>query len=1856
MDSSYSSLLERTRHPQPSLQRFAVISIFEKLRSVPPTLGCDSGPERDVISQCLRSTSPAVVDQSVRELCRLVKDSKFDLSRGLLELQSALEGCDSRFVDVFVKGIGFLVRHGFQKNSSSFRFYSSETHPFVKVLSCRREVQPELAQQVLLFMAQNKQLGIVKVCNFLRPFLNFSIIRLPFSGSLSTFMNDLISSMASMCCSFPLEAMPVLKFLAGSLKYFPGKNSDEFSNISYSVECILGVYVVVLTHLVGMRSLVHEAQLCGVELVETVVSLSPDCHKCYGGVQPIVEVIKRVVHAQKELGLSYIPELSTVTLSLFTTLLQSELEHEQLSILKLLHFLLKWKNENGIGHVAAINLREELLFIFPVINLVSSPSKSIKQEASDILSMLESPLVNLLVASKKKMHMPGKFPSISRPETIIFRLLQYLWTQDKPWLPSFYFLNFAFNDGSNAKNMLSVPKTWMSVLREHALSIVERRKSSLPISRSQETFLAEMPVLLSAIASILVMHGTMGSSAVDFLAVVGIMDPKLGVPLLLAILFYNNIFSGKYKDINFHNMLIKLMGILPSLASHSAMIPLIIQTILPMLQKDAKPVLYATATRLLCKTWDINDRVFGTLQGVLHPQGFTKFMSERSICVSMAASVRDVCRKNPDRGVDLILSVSACIESQDPVVQALGFQSLSHLCEADAIDFYTAWAVICQHVLNSSKDPHVAYSTCLLLRWGAMDANAYPEASRTVLQILWGVGTSGHHGQESVWAKARVAAFDALTHYEVLEIQKSIPDFKKKNMELFTSETDPEVLRAMEAFEVKIMTYEHTTRRRFVKEKRVAGSKIEKLLEVFPRAIFASGNVDGARKLPGAALFCLSLAPKEVIKGYQNVQGLQEVHAKYENALVEISMSLHLSRNILIALLSLQSWKPFMQRWLRACAIFLDGKAPSTVADKTSKAANGILKIIRRLAEESIPRSAENIALAIGALCEVLPPSAHAVKSTASKFLHEWLFQFEHEHRQWSAAISLGLVSSCLHVTDHRQKFHNIKALIEVASCSKSTLVKGACGVGLGFFCQDLLMKVEVSDDSELEKESYKMQEVDYLGKIVRALCQMICQFSPLSDLLESLSTNFPLASDDTDSYIAYESLDKNYDDMEEDIWGVAGLVLGLVSTVGALYRAGAYEVVRKIKAFIISQIPYSNPLPDNCFSSGSLDVMLSVGSCLALPYLVAFCQRVELMHDNELNHLMSIFRELISELVSVKKSGIFHQSLLMASSVGAGNTLACILNEGVHPLEAELVKDLLALFQKAYTNPHPPLIHFGGMLGVVNALGAGAGTYVHNYPKTTLHTTYNQRESLLIIGPLLSSPVLEPQLTSLIQAMFLVTQNTDDHQLQEYAAWAFSFLRYSLWSREFQNVESHSTSDAADQKLAAKKYPEDGVVMELSLWLMHLNYPGTGTFSLIYTVAAVLRSLSQAPRLPALEWGAIIRRCMKYEGQTAEGELTPKRGILREECLHFSLAHAIQFNQLLSFLDELSDLSRFRTLELNLQSWIFSHLADLIKIFSGSRLDKLFDDVAKFLSSLLLENICHVEQKSLLRVSCWKGLSFCMDETSPDTQEYVSKMENCLEVLFSSLPLLQSAALLGMEQMHSVEWCEAIRCLAKARQGWLYEFLQVSEGNLLDGDGDLSEIVKKIQARARLVQIGSFSLSELGKLKAYILNTGTDVVWNVLVEVVNALQHVEGSIKRQWLVDAVEISCVTNYPSTALRFLGLLCGSWSKYMPLLIVDQHTVLGDLPVTLSSLLSDSSWGGVAESVALSLWASTERIYDWAMRIRRGDDSPGPQPVDSSENHMADFLLLVMHQACVSLKDYLPPEKQLRLANLVLPSIL
>lgn len=93
-------------------------------------------------------------------------------------------------------------------------------------------------------------------------------------------------------------------------------------------------------------------------------------------------------------------------------------------------------------------------------------------------------------------------------------------------------------------------------------------------------------------------------------------------------------------------------------------------------------------------------------------------------------------------------------------------------------------------------------------------------------------------------------------------------------------------------------------------------------------------------------------------------------------------------------------------------------------------------------------------------------------------------------------------------------------------------------------------------------------------------------------------------------------------------------------------------------------------------------------------------------------------------------------------------------------------------------------------------------------------------------MGPLLSSSVFEPYLTSLVQEMFLVAQSSDNHQLQQFASWALALLRHHLWtSKELLGVGTDGNVAETNSKPVSQSFADDSVVLILGLWLMDFKY-----------------------------------------------------------------------------------------------------------------------------------------------------------------------------------------------------------------------------------------------------------------------------------------------------------------------------------------------------------------------------------------------------------------------------------------------
>uniref|UniRef100_A0A0A9D9V4 DUF3730 domain-containing protein n=1 Tax=Arundo donax TaxID=35708 RepID=A0A0A9D9V4_ARUDO len=749
--------------------------------------------------------------------------------------------------------------------------------------------------------------------------------------------------------------------------------------------------------------------------------------------------------------------------------------------------------------------------------------------------------------------------------------------------------------------------------------------------------------------------------------------------------------------------------------------------------------------------------------------------------------------------------------------------------------------------------------------------------------------------------------------------------------------------------------------------------------------------------------------------------------------------SMYISRNIEVALLALHSWKSFVSNWMQAAVAFLDIKE-SLKLSKASKTANDIFKILCNHVPVSTPQVAVNIALAIGALCLIVPPTAHLVISSASDFLLKWLFQYEHEHQQWSAALSLGLVFNCFHPTDRKSKFQVINGLLEVISKTESCLVKGACGQALGYASHGLLTRAHNAGDPEVE-DTTQFNERASVEDILHILVTSLVQLCP--------SSYYSLKKLSICGIGSMGGMEENNGKFDDDPWAVAGLVLGLGHSVVALYRLGAFEAVTEVKNILISWIP---DVDSSSALFGDINsASLCMGSCLALPSVMAFCQRMEL-NDN-LDALFNRYTYLASEVLNLKKSGTIFQNLLMAICIGAGSFLSCILDDGVHAMEFSGVKNLLDALKHIYTHPFPPLVHLGGMLGVVNAFGAGAGDLLTGMYSKHMTSHIKHEESSLVRGPVLTSPIGETLSTSMIQEMLVLAKDAEDKHIRHYAAWAISFLR-SKWLSKNQILYDDNG------------FSEQSLVWNLSLWLSDLKFEKPGATVPVNTIGTVLKCLSKAPRLPNTDWGVVVRRCMKVEAQIppeSTNQQDPK--LLREACLYFSLAHASHISPLLQFLDDLIDVLRFQRLDINVQSILLQSLSHLLKLFSDSRLEKLFEDLTGYLYSSTSSYLNYSsEQRSMIRMTFWEGICKCLVEVVSEESGGFSFIKKCIECL---LPLL-TLCIDGQPEFMD-EWSAAIKCLTNAQKSWLSDMLQIRNTALIT-EGEYVDVAKKDYRQSKVV------------------------------------------------------------------------------------------------------------------------------------------------------------------------------------------
>ncbi|KAL2649838.1 hypothetical protein R1flu_017966 [Riccia fluitans] len=1915
----YSAFYEKLQLPHALVQRYAVSSIFQRLKSGPAHSDLTSPIGQEAFTRCLTSVQPAVVDQTVKEICNLCREGKLPVERGLQELQSALDSVGPESVGGVVNGIGYLCRLFIQnvQEGTAFTGKSGDIlgvgyHPLVKTFQMRQEVHQHILQQVNAIFTQAYPKRPNITLQFLQPFITFILMQSLASSSNVLFARDLHGQLSFMTFASHSHGRILLKMLISCIQFYP---TDTFQDC----EVVLGASKELVSALEKIAEQTEVSQIkhveeLGLQLLSMIVG---SCHELLSrgySFYHFLLLIRRVMTCLRRLStdISHTSYMNMVSLAHMLVLVDSEQEQ-----LLLLDLGLRWLEDFQAKGKALVG-PASLFWLFPSVHVMSYPSVAVKSAAVKLLHTLER--------NARSSGSLWSQPAFVRADlfseelswgdqllaVVVFRLVQAIWTEQRitaKWIYSL--IGISTLESGREEN-------WFTCLSAYLRSTIHRNtdvnSASQPLQQSKGLLAS-----LCIVVTVCLMHpnAKIALAASECLALIGKVEAIWGVSLLPAVLFCLR-FRGKFAELDIPNVQLGLLKAVPSLGCHSTTLPLVIQALQPMLNPKSNVCAQSTAVRVLCKTWELTDRAFPYLQKMLRPEDIRHGFEQAELLHSRAACIRDISEKDPDRGVDIVLSVQACIESSDPIVLSLGLQSLAVLCKEDVIDFYTAWMVISKFFRKIPSNPTVLQSLCMLLRYGALDAAAYPEMALDVLQILWNAASFEENlKKEDPYFNARSSALRGILSYEVEDLETICPDKRSRLVEFLLSETSTDVLPVCEELVGKVVLHEHRERHRGQREAKAATSKLEKLLKALPGALNSAVTSPALGKLvnfiseyPGSALLCLSLpAPEKTLsqtkREYQ--KALKAWQATHERIFLETAEHLQLNRNLIVAILAVHSWCSFISRWLPSLSLVYEAENPtSTSEENTEKAAKYLMKMFRTSCEEGVPRVAESATLALAALCKVLPVSSHGIAQEISMFLEARLLQDGHEHMQWSATLALGVVATCLHATDWKRKSEVVHILLKHAGASDRGIIRGACGLALGLISQGLLRGDGGSHSLAGLAGVSRQRELEMLVHIVLNLVQLISEAcpparSPLGSFLSLLRSEV----------IAKERLSSNFTPEKgpklegDDFWAVVGLVWGLGSSVTGLEQLCCPSLVSALTGLMISWV--SGFYEDEQKEFGSVKSLdqksisessLAAGACLALATCVSVSSRLEILPE-DVNSILQKVHCLVQFVTDPEKSAVsesWPSPLFAALNIGAGNVVATFLQDGSHSLQLESIKSLLSCMQLCVRDARlGTWSQLGAAVGIANVLGAGAAMVNLDIPSHRVQGSHLSNkfpvgggQQQTVNRPLLHEAIFEDSALNIITNLLEISKEDPDSRLKSHAGWALALI-YNSYNRgvEIEERQSRTSNDVSSslsgpspsQSLyymrGLQDFSEDSALRLMCSKLIDHDSTAASSSLLPQTIVSLFRCLEKAPRLPAMDWGGLVRRffrcglaSLKTKNETIESNAPRETGIfntgkeIRQQCLLFSISHAKQVPALSSFLDELCELSRLGTLEFPLRNLLMTKLAQLQRIFSHLRFKQLLIDVQDYacnpsgLGGSLLEDVVEDEILRIsFRANVWKGLiSFFQDssfEQSDNAAEVTSWLEECMTVLIRMLhssPWSNNAPAASSEASELVaeEWSAAITCLQKTRRSWLLEAFEVQVSKVQESRDVTDRCMKAVYTRCQLVAAGCLPVTELKSSRTWITNQRPS---GLLVDVSWAVKGATLEERREWLLDMLDTALISSFPITALILLGLLATCWSTNAILLPLNPTWAFQNLPLSLPSVLSQPGWAATLEGFVYRF----PEVLDRLSAMVDNGELQSTYVVD--EVLPASGLTSVLRRTCVGLKRYLPVETRLKLANLTIKAI-
>eukprot|EP00250_Pteridium_aquilinum_P007071 c16865_g1_i1 orf=198-5741(-) len=1835
---AFGMLLSKLKDPHPTVQRYAVRSIFEAVKEQ-----ADGKKAQQALVDCMLQASRSLpaLDEALSQLCALVVSSQ-EQGREQEEaltilvltlLQAALECVPSQAVPSVIRSIGFVCRHLLRTDSHTLlSFQAYELHPFVKAFKSRSEGRSEVLQQVLTVLTQEGPIKDRDVMRFLQPFLNYIFLDPLAHNENLVAARELHFSLASLVSMNFLMGISLTRLLMNYNYHFTLQTPEEAAWKVAALRELLDTFEA----LVMQASLEAEVDSCK-QIVSDIQALLIDT--CYESKKqglsflPVLELIGRIVKLQKFLETTLFWREKILYLA--HLLAMTDLKEEQLALIGLARKVLRKTNQEGMDMlIDSPNVfPSALLWVFPTTNVIASSCTSLKSTAVSLLQDLEDLLA--IYWTQKKTNTVLQSPVVSVTASYgqladnMYSVLLHLWFDrgsQKTWKSL-----ESIADWIDCNDYDS--ECWLSRISSHLEEYFQSHLKISNFSNFKDYQCSDLILWVCMLVSVILIHPVHNYTAMKVVAVIGKGDPVCGFSLVPVVLFYLRTWKRQWTRAN-PEIPFRLMNMLPSLAVHPMASSIVAGTLQSFLHSNGP--LPGTAIRLLCKTWEIANRVYPYLQVQLDDSHFSGPVTDFQISASRAASINDVCKRDADLGVELILSIQACIESENVTMKAFGLQSLSWLCQYDMIDFYTAWDVLFAWFSDVPTNPALAESLCCFLQNGALDAAAYPDRAFMILQLLWKAATMPDNDEINCeWWTVRKKALNTLSEYQVDDLHQSFGEVRGRHIQILLSEGETEVLGACEKLVVKFLWHEFKSRRRGLENvKHAADNKVGKIIAAIPRVFFASVQKEASVIQSPAAFLLLNRYKQQTSQGARHSakSTSQAREDDFEQQFSEMADNMNLQGNLILALLYLDPWYSFINEKLKEKS---DGNISYAAI---STAAFQLMKVLRKISGEAIPRVAENAILALAVLYRVSQETLEGLGETIVTYLKSCLAQNNHEYLQWTSAVALGYAAQYCKIADWRLKLEVSTCLLECLFTSDRDIVRGACSMALGFLFHNLFTQ---NDECKLgggdTEGMVQQRESDIHALIFQNLLNFLQICCP--EMTESLqkirrhTEEFP--SSRLDILWSPPTI-KCFEKVDESIWTVAGLTMALGSSVVAFERIGALESLSHVTKFLIQGVHCSRARPGkDCFSS------LALGSFISLPLCIGTCLRLELL----LEELDILLQDVKGFLTLGKSDKNFPAELRMAACIGSGNLLATLLCCGTYKVLLEDIHSLTECMKFIAVNNNSVLSSLGGFMGLANALGAGAALMMpqqRNYRIVELKAMPESDggvDSSYVCTPLL----FESSCKSLVQNLTQDILNSALHgssDMMSNAWWALALIRRAFIKDSGDDSGVSGFGDAKSPRIGLTSLSEESSLFILCSWLLNVRKNLVDSFP-YHTVASVLRCLKEAPMLPYLDWGTLLRQMLHEAASSDECvdkgcQNTVMMDQLCKECVLFSLAHAHRLPNLQAFLDELCDLSRLISLRMSVSSILMLHMTELSSIFSRYRMEKFFLDSAEVTcrasKSQGLENLFSAGASWQLKASFWEGLKSLLSHSKEGFTPTIDKdklflgAEKCLLLLETPLKEPEN-------RDHKLEeWSAALECMALISEEWVMKVTEFDwEGTVTTAPPESIALAQKaIFIKSQMVARHTLSPSALVRPVKWLCNQDASCnpeVFQQLLWIVSALKGVVLEEKQQWLLEAIETASLLKFPDTGLLFFALLVSSWCSYAPLFLVDMTTTIKLLPFTLPSLLSEEGWRSSSMSV---LQRCIAVLYNHTITA-------------------SDTILCYVKRACTVLRRGLPLADQLRLVD-------